>query len=95
MRNEDETARTKHIEDVVREFIPVGIDVDLKNKLDWNSSSPTLVGEFEIKVEGWASAAGHRALIPVGLFGAPEKHVFEQRRLARPRATHQRGCTRS
>jgi len=77
LRNEDETTRTKYIEDVVREFIPVGIDVDLKNKLDWSSSSPTLVGEFEIKVQGWASAAGHRALIPVGLFGAPEKHVFE------------------
>ena len=77
LRNEDETTRTKYIEDVVREFIPVGIDVDLKNKPDWASSSPTLVGEFEIKVQGWASAAGHRALIPVGLFGAPEKHVFE------------------
>jgi Domain of Unknown Function with PDB structure (DUF3857) len=77
LRNEDETTRTKYIEDVVREFIPVGIDVDLKNKPDWSSSSPTLVGEFEIKVQGWASAAGHRALIPVGLFGAPEKHVFE------------------
>jgi hypothetical protein len=77
LRNQDETARTKYIEDVVREFIPAGIDVDLKNKPDWSSSSPTLVGEFEIKVQGWASAAGHRALIPVGLFGAPEKHVFE------------------
>jgi Domain of Unknown Function with PDB structure (DUF3857) len=77
MRNEDETARTKYAEDVVREFIPVGIDVDLKNKPDWSSSAPTLVCEYEIKVQGWASAAGHRALIPVGLFGAPEKHVFE------------------
>jgi len=77
LRNEDETTRTKYIEDVVREFIPVGIDVDLKNKPDWSSSSPTLVGEFEIKVQGWASPAGHRALIPVALFGAPEKHVFE------------------
>jgi hypothetical protein len=77
LRNQDETARTKYMEDLVREFIPVIIDVDLKNKPDWSSSSPTLVGEFEIKVQGWASAAGHRALIPVGLFGAPEKHVFE------------------
>jgi hypothetical protein len=77
LRNQDEAARTKYIEDVVREFIPVIIDVELKNKPDWSSSSPTLVGEFEIKVQGWASAAGHRALIPVGLFGAPEKHVFE------------------
>src|SRR6202166_59917 len=77
LRNQDETTRTKYIEDVVREFIPVGIDVDLKNKPDWSSSSPTLVCEFEIKVQGWASSAGRRALIPVGLFGAPEKHVFE------------------
>ena len=77
LRNEDETARTKYIEDVVREFIPVGIDVDFKNKPDWSSSSPTLVGEFEINVQGWASAAGHRALIPVELFSAPKKHVFE------------------
>jgi hypothetical protein len=77
LRNEDEASRTKYIEDVVREFIPAGIDVDLKNKPDWSSSSPTLVGEFEITVQGWASQAGHRALIPVGLFGAPEKHVFE------------------
>jgi Domain of Unknown Function with PDB structure (DUF3857)/Transglutaminase-like superfamily len=77
LRNQDETTRTKYIEDVVREFIPVGIDVDLKNKPDWTSSSPTLIGEFQIKVDGWASAAGHRALIPIGLFGAPEKHVFE------------------
>lgn len=77
LRNEDETTRTKYAEDLVREFIPVGIDVDLKNKPDWSSSSPTLVCEYEIKVQGWASAAGHRALIPVGLFGAPEKHVFE------------------
>jgi hypothetical protein len=77
LRNQDEATRTKYIEDAVREFIPVGIDVDLKNKPDWTSSSPTLVGEFQIKVEGWASSAGHRALIPIGLFGAPEKHVFE------------------
>ncbi len=53
------------------------IDVDLKNKPEWSGSALTLVGEFEIKVQGWASAAGHRALIAVGLFGAPEKHVFE------------------
>jgi hypothetical protein len=77
LRNQDETTRTKYIEDVVREFIPVIIDVDLKNKPDWSGSSPTLVGEFEITVQGWASQAGRRALIPVGLFGGPEKHVFE------------------
>jgi hypothetical protein len=77
MHNEDEAARKTYMENQVREFIPVGIEAELKNQPDWKSSSPTLVGEFELKVPGWASGAGHRALIPVGLFSAPEKHVFE------------------
>jgi hypothetical protein len=76
-RNQDETARKTFMEDQLRESVPVGIDVELTNAPDWSSSAPTLVAEFDIKVPGWASAAGHRALIPVGLFGAPEKHVFE------------------
>jgi Domain of Unknown Function with PDB structure (DUF3857) len=76
-RLEDAAARKKFIEDQVREFIPVGSDVELTNTPDWSSSAPTLVAEFGMKVQGWASAAGHRALIPVGIFGAPEKHVFE------------------
>jgi hypothetical protein len=77
MLKQDDTTRTKFIEDQVRESIPVGIEVDLTNKPDWTGSTTTLVGEFDVKVPGWASAAGRRALVPVGLFGSPEKHVFE------------------
>ena len=77
MRNEDETARKKFMEDQIKEFVPVGIDVELTSKPDWSSSSPELKAEFDLKVQGWASAAGRRAFIPVGLFSAPEKHVFE------------------
>ncbi|MDP9338757.1 MAG: DUF3857 and transglutaminase domain-containing protein [Acidobacteriota bacterium] len=76
-RNEDAAARKKFLEDTVREFIPVGIDVELTNSPEWNSSAPSLVAEYDLKVQGWATSAGRRALIPVGLFGAPEKHVFE------------------
>jgi hypothetical protein len=76
-RNEDETNRKKFLEDQVKESIPTGIDVDLTNKPDWGSSMATLTAEFDLKVPGWASGAGRRALLPVGLFGAPEKHAFE------------------
>ena len=76
-RNGDEAGRKKYLEDVVRESIPVGADVDLTNSPEWSSSAAVLVAEYDIKVQGWASSAGRRALIPVGLFGAPEKHVFE------------------
>ena len=76
-RNEDGTNRQKFLEDQVKEYIPVGTDVDLTNKPDWAGSTPTLVAEFDMKVSGWVSGAGKRALMPVGLFGAPEKHAFE------------------
>jgi len=76
-RNEDATNRKKFLEDQVKEYIPAGIDVDLTNQPDWGSSTPRLVAEFELKVPGWASGAGRRALMPAGLFGAPEKHAFE------------------
>jgi hypothetical protein len=76
-RNEDEAHRKKVLEDYVKEIIPVGIDVELTNKPDWTSSAPTLVAEYSLKVPGWVSGAGKLALLPVGLFSAPEKHMYE------------------
>ena len=76
-RNEDATNRKRFLEDQVKEYIPVGIDVDLANQPDWGGSTPALVAEFDLKVPGWVSGAGRRALLPVGLFSAPEKHAFE------------------
>ena len=76
-RNEDEVHRKKALEDEVREAIPATIEVELTNKPDWASSAPTLVAQFDLKVPGWVSAAGRRALMSVGLFSASEKHVYE------------------
>lgn len=76
-RNEDEAHHKKLLEDYVREVVPASIDVELTNKPDWTSSSPSLTAEFTFKVPGWVSGAGKRALLPVGLFSAPEKHMYE------------------
>jgi hypothetical protein len=87
-RNEDETQRKKFLEDEVKETVPVGIEVDLTNKPDWNSSSSALAAEFTLKVPGWVSGAGHRALLPVGLFSAPEKHMCEHATRVHPLYFH-------
>jgi hypothetical protein len=76
-RNEDDAARKKFLEDQVQEYVPAKIEVNLKNKPDWSSSSPALVAEYDLKVPGWASPAGQRQLIPIGLFSETEKHLFE------------------
>jgi transglutaminase-like putative cysteine protease len=83
-RNEDEAERKQYMEDQLKEFVPVGIEAELTNKPDWNSSSPTLVAEYNLKVPGWATAAGHRALVPMGLFSASEKHLFTHKDRVHP-----------
>lgn len=75
-RNEDEAERKKFMEDQLREYVPAAIDVELTNKPDWASSAPTLVAVYDLKVTGWATAAGHRALVPVGIFSASERGLF-------------------
>ncbi len=67
----------RFVEDIVKEQIPVGIEVELTNHPDWKSSETPLVVEYNLKVPGWASSAGKRAMLPVGLFGGTEKRLFD------------------
>jgi hypothetical protein len=73
----DDTERKKYLEDEVKEAVPVACEVELTNQPDWKSSSPSFVAEFSLKVPGWVAGAGRRALMPVGLFSAPEKRLFD------------------
>jgi hypothetical protein len=84
MHNQDEAERKKFLEEQVKEFIPVGIDVELTNHPEWDIAAPTLVATYDLKVPGWASAAGRRALLPFGLFSASEKQLFDHTNRVHP-----------
>jgi len=73
----DDVERKRVLEDEVKEALPIACDVELTNQPDWKNSAVPLVAEFDFKVTGWISAAGRRALFPVGLFGATEKRLFD------------------
>jgi len=77
LRNDDETERRKFLEHDVEADVPTGVDVKLTNAPDWSGSEAPLVAELDFKASGWASMAGKRALVPVGLFSGSEKHAFE------------------
>jgi len=77
-RNDDDADRKKYLEDDVRSSIPAAGELDLSNQPDWKSSNTPLVAEFKLKIPGWVSGAGRKAFLPVGLFSAGEKRVFEQ-----------------
>lgn len=74
----DDAARKKYLEDDVKEWLAGASEVELTSQPDWKSSSAAMEAVFSLKVPGWASAAGRRSFLPVGLFCATEKHLFER-----------------
>src|SRR5262249_22751379 len=52
-RDADETERKSDLENEIKGDVPAAIEIELSNKPDWSSSSPTLTAEFKIKVPGW------------------------------------------
>jgi hypothetical protein len=77
VRNSDEVGRKEYLEELVKEQVPAAAEVELTNKPDWSSSETPLQAEFAVKVPNWTSNTGRRVLVPVGIFAAAEKHVFE------------------
>ncbi len=83
-RNEDDGSRKKYLEDQVKEYIPVGSDVELVGKPEWGNASATMTAEYDMKVPGWAAGAGKRVLLPSALFTNTEKHLFEHAERTHP-----------
>ena len=73
----DEAARKKILEDEVKEWISASSEVELTGPPDWKNSSGSMIAIFSLKVPGWASASGRRSFLPISLFCATEKHLFE------------------
>jgi hypothetical protein len=73
----DEEEQKKLLEDKVKQYVAAGTEVELTNKPDLTSASPSLVAEFHFKARGCASISGKHAIMPAGLFGSSEKHIFE------------------
>ncbi|HKS76954.1 MAG TPA: hypothetical protein VJQ82_27345, partial [Terriglobales bacterium] len=83
-RHADQAARKTFLEDEVKEVIPAAAEVELTNQPAWETSERTLTAEFHLKIPGWAAGAGRRELVPVGMFTAPEKHLFEHANRVHP-----------
>lgn len=75
--HQDDEARKKYLEELLKDYVPAASEVDLAKQPDWNSSEVPFTAEFKIKIPGWASSAGRRALLAAGIFSVDEKHMFE------------------
>ncbi|MES1195479.1 MAG: DUF3857 domain-containing protein, partial [Steroidobacter sp.] len=92
-RLDDVAARKEYVEAELKRVIPTGADVTLGNEPDWNGVDTPLVVEYKVKIPGWASSAGKRLLMPIGVFSADEKHTFEQEKRIHPIYFHYANVT--
>lgn len=76
-RNADEVGRKKVLEDQVKVYVPAPAEAELTKKPDWNNPETPLTAEFAVRIPNWTSNAGRRVMVPVGIFSATEKHMFE------------------
>ena len=83
-RNADEVTRKKYIEDDVAAQIAAGSELELTNQPDWTHSETPLRAEFKLRIPGWASNAGRRAVIPAAIFTSSERGVFEHANRVHP-----------
>ena len=80
----DDIQKKADLEDELKDIIPMHAEVELKNKPDWDGSDDQLVAEYDVKVPGWASSAGKRALVPLGIFSGAQRHTFEHAERTHP-----------
>ena len=76
-RNADDTERKKFLEDEVKGYVPAACELKLTNQPDWKSTESALVAEFDLKVPGWASAAGKHLLVAAGILSGRESKLFD------------------
>jgi hypothetical protein len=84
VRHSDDVARKKFLEERVKAQIPAASEAELVNQPDWTGSETPLVAEFDVKIPGWASNAGRRAIMPAAVFTQVEKHIFEHTNRVHP-----------
>jgi hypothetical protein len=82
--DQDEAERRKGLEDEVQHLLPQGGSAKLLSAEGWTASDAPLKAQFEIQVPSFASRAGQRLLMPVGVFHSSGQHPFASTRRTHP-----------
>lgn len=75
-RTDDETGQKKDMGDEINSWLPRGGKFEITKMSGWNGPGP-LVISGTLTIAGYATPAGHRMLLPLTPFIAPEGSAFE------------------
>jgi hypothetical protein len=75
-RDQDDAARKKYLEDLVRGWISASATVELQKVNDWKSSKVPLIVTYQVTIPGYAEAAGRRIMLPLAVFSGAYRNPF-------------------
>lgn len=75
-RKEDETGRTKYLEQEIKGWLPIGSTFEVSKIADWDAFDQPLHVEGTVKIPSFASAAMQRMLMPLDVFQATNAGAF-------------------
>ena len=81
---EDETKRREHLEESMKSVLRMEATVKVLSVEGWEKTGEPLKIEYEIEVPGYATPAGQRLVIPLGVLHTMDKNPFSS-----PRRTHE------
>jgi len=75
-RKEDETGRSKDLEDQIRAWMPAGSEFSVTKIANWDDIEQPVHVEGSLKIPGFATSAAQRLLMPVELFQMQQSREF-------------------
>ena len=83
-RNDDEAGRKKHFTDEIKSWLPGGTEFEVTEISGWDDIYKPVRVEGKMRIPGFASEAGRRALLPVTFFAATEPGYFTHEKRVNP-----------
>jgi hypothetical protein len=81
---QDEAARRKELEESLKKSLAQGATVNLVSTEGWESSEGPVKASFEVEVPNFATQAGRRVVLPVGVLHANQSNPFFPARRVHP-----------
>ncbi len=76
-QEDDDAGKKKDITDEVKSILPSGASFEITSMTGWDKNSDPVHIEATLRIPGYATAAGHRILVPLTFFQAAQPTSFQ------------------
>jgi hypothetical protein len=75
-QKDDETGRTRYLEDMIKTWLPAGSEFELSKITNWDENSQPVHVEGTLKIPSYSTSASQRMLMPLEVFQMTQMREF-------------------